>query len=104
MYEEQKALQEDITKLVRSLLRSQPKGVPKAEVVEALKELFKVGEPGGKAEERFKEVVAALGKDVTDRVIKSPEALFAEDENFNQGHFAEAVRRVEFACGKSLAP
>ena len=36
--------------------------------------------------------VEGLAADVPGPTVVDPEILFAEDENFNQGHFAEAVR------------
>lgn len=92
MHEEQKALQADIERLLRTLLRGRSGGVPKAEVVAALEVFFRVGQPGGKDVDNFAEVVEGLAADVPGPTVVDPEILFAEDENFNQGHFAEAVR------------
>jgi len=81
-----------------------PGTLAKGLVREALRAYFRVGAPGGKSASRFDALLQALdaaapGGPAT-RVAHA--SLFAEDREFNQGEFAEAVRdqalaeRLEF--------
>jgi len=89
--EEEKDLQRDIIKLFKSLAGRGGCGVSIEDAEEGLHRLFRVGQGGGKTRAQFTEVMAALRKEVGE-FVADPCALFREDENFNQGPFAEAVR------------
>jgi hypothetical protein len=81
-----------------------PGTLPKAVIRDALRAYYRVGSPGGKTAPRFDallqalDAVAAGGPAI--RVLHA--SLFAEDREYNQGEFAEAVRdqalaeRLEF--------
>ncbi|KAL3145195.1 Translin-associated factor X-interacting protein 1 [Trebouxia sp. C0010 RCD-2024] len=94
VYVEQIQLQEELEALFIQLDKAKGRATSslnKGELGDALKAFFRVGQPGGKTEDRHDELMQALDEDQPgSKVIYKK--LFEEDREYNQGEFAEAVR------------
>ena len=107
VYHQQIALQHDIVSTLAAVDRAahgaETGALPHADVRTALRTYWRVGAPGGKMEARFDALAQSLDAVAPPSDGPVPLAsLFAEDREFNQGEFAEAVRdqalaeRLEF--------
>ncbi|KAL0021015.1 hypothetical protein WJX77_006994 [Trebouxia sp. C0004] len=94
VYVEQIQLQEELEALFIQLDKAKGRATSslgKGELGDALKAFFRVGQPGGKSEERHDELMQALDEDQPGSKVLYKK-LFEEDREYNQGEFAEAVR------------
>ena len=100
VYHQQLALQIDVAGMLAALDRAAHGAdagtLPKPDVRLALRAYFRVGAPGGKTEPRYDALMQALDAVCPGGAVDHA-SLFAEDREFSQGEFAEAVRDQSLA-------
>ena len=95
VYLEQLDLQKSLEKLMVTLDRVSNKKesgfIDKSELKSALQSFFSVGQPNGKQNTRFEELLDTLNQEQAGPKVDYRK-LLSEDEDFNQGPFMESVR------------